>query len=310
MYGLIQAGENGWTAASAIVPMAAGFSVLAGFVLWERRLTRMPNGRPLIDLGLFRSKFFTWGVILGGINAFGLFGSLFTLPQYFQAVMGIDAQGSGLRLLPLIAGMVAGAVPADRIATRLGPKITIALGFVVLAIGMWTGATMTVHTGDAFIAAWTFTIGLGAGICLATAASAALVELSAERSGVGSAVMQTVQKLGPAFGATILGSVLNSTYQAQLNLSGLPAPLAEAVKKSVFGGTAVAHQIGSPALLDSVRNAFVSGMDNGLWVSAAIALGGAVLALAVFPLRAKPRAEGKVTPVESRAEGEENERVA
>ena len=51
-------------------------------------------------------------------------------------------------------------------------------------------------------------------------------------------------------------------------------------------------------------------MDNGLWVSAAIALGGAVLALAVFPLRAKPRAEGKVTPVESRAEGEENERVA
>ena len=75
---------------------------------------------------------------------------------------------------------------------------------------------MTVGTGDVFIAAWTFTVGVGAGISLSTAASAALGQLSAERSGVGSALMQTVTKLGPAFGAAILGSVLNSTYQAQL----------------------------------------------------------------------------------------------
>ena len=169
---------------------------------------------------------------------------------------------------------------------------------------------MSVQTGDVFIAAWTFTVGLGAGLCLATAASAALVELSADRSGVGSAVMQTVQKLGPAFGATILGSVLNSTYQAHLNLSGLPAPAADAVKKSVFAGIAVAHQIGSSSLLDSVQKAFVSGMDNGLWVSAAIGAAGAVLALAVFPLRAKPRVENRVAGVESQVEGVENERVA
>lgn len=309
MYGLIQAGENGWAAESATVPMLAGIALLTGFVWWEHRLTGLPNGRPLIDLGLFRSRFFTLGVILGGINAFGIFGSLFTLPQYFQAVLGIDAQDSGLRLLPLIAGMVAGAVPADRIAARLGPKITIALGFVVLAIGMAAGGTMSVQAGDGFIAAWTFTVGVGAGLCLATAASAALVELSAERSGVGSAVMQTVQKLGPAFGATILGSVLNSTYQAQLNLAGLPAPAAEAVRKSVFGGVAVARQIGSPELLDSVRNAFVSGMDNGLWVSAAIASAGALLALAVFPLHAKPRIE-RPAGLEMQVVGVENERVA
>jgi MFS transporter, DHA2 family, multidrug resistance protein len=303
MYGLIQAGEQGWTSASAIVPMIGGVAVLAGFVIWERRLTERPGGQPLIDLRLFCSKAFTWGVILGGINAFGVFGSLFTLPQYFQAVLGIDAQGSGLRLLPLIAGMVGGAVPADRIAARLGPKITVALGFAVLAAGMAAGGTMTVTTGDAFIAAWTFVIGIGAGLCLATAASAALVELPADRSGVGSGLMQAVQKLGPAFGATILGSVLNSTYQAQLNLTGLPAPAAEAVKKSVFGGIAVAHQLGSPALLDSVRSAFVAGMDNGLRVSAAIAVAGAVLALAVFPRRAKAR-------VESPGAAVENERVA
>jgi EmrB/QacA subfamily drug resistance transporter len=308
MFGLIQAGAGGWLTANAIVPMTVGVAVLVGFVLWERRLTLNPNGRPLIDIGLFRSRFFTWGVILAGINAFGLFGSLFTLPQYFQAVLGIDAQGSGFRLLPIIAGMVVGAVPADRIAARLGPKLTIALGFGVLAIGMGTGATMTVHTGDAFIAAWTFAVGVGAGVCLATAASAALIELPADRSGVGAALMQTVQKLGPAFGATILGSVLNSTYQAQLNLSGLPGPAADVVKKSVFAGIAVAHQLGSTTLLDSVQRAFVSGMDNGLWTSAAIAVAGGILALVVFPRRVKPSSEGLVASAES--VGVENERVA
>jgi hypothetical protein len=66
--------------------------------------------------------------------------------------------------------------------------------------------------------AWTFTVGVGAGISLSTAAAAALNQLSAERSGVGSALMQTVTKLGPGFGAAILGSVLNSSYQAQLHL--------------------------------------------------------------------------------------------
>jgi MFS transporter, DHA2 family, multidrug resistance protein len=285
MYGLIKAGENGWGSTGAIVPIVVAAALLAAFVVWEARLTQRPGGKPLIDIGLFRSGPFTWGIILAGFAVFGLFGALFGLPQYFQAVLGTDAQGSGLRLLALIGGMVAGAVPADRIAARIGPKFTAAIGFTVLAIGMAAGGTMTTDTGDGFIAEWTFTVGVGAGTCLSTAAAAALNQLSAERSGVGSALMQTVTKLGPAFGAAILGSVLNSTYQAQLHLSGLPAPAADAVRRSVFAGIAVAHQLHSPALLEAVRAAFVTGMDNGLRVSAAIALVGAVLALAFLPRR-------------------------
>jgi EmrB/QacA subfamily drug resistance transporter len=300
MYGLIQAGENGWGSVHAILPMLAGGVLLVAFAVWEARLTNRPGGKPLIDIGLFRSGPFTWGVLLAGLAVFGLFGALFGLPQYFQAVLGTNAQGSGLRLLALIGGMVVGAVPADRIVARIGAKFTAALGFVVLAVGMGVGGTMTVGSGDAFIMAWTFTVGVGAGMSLSTAASAALGRLSAERSGVGSALMQTVTKLGPAFGAAILGSVLNSTYEAHLNLGGLPAPAAEAVRRSVFDGIAVAQRLHSPALLDEVRTAFVAGMDNGLLVSAAIALAGAVLALAFLPGRvaAAPRVEATIARAE------------
>ena len=286
MYGLVQAGDNGWGDSSAVVPSLLGLAALVVFILWEARLTARPGGEPLIDLALFRSRSFSWGIVLAAAGIFGMFGVLFTMPQYLQAIMGVDAQGAGLRFLPAIAGMVLGAIPADRVAARIGPKLTVALGFSVLAAGMFAGSAMTAQTGDGFIAAWTFAVGFGAGMGLGTAASIAVVELSPERSGVGAALLQAVIKLGPAFGATILGSVLNSTYQGQVSVAGLPPDAASAVEKSVFGGLAVARQLGSPELLDSVRAAFVAGIDDASRVAAIVAVVAGVVALLVLPRRA------------------------
>src|SRR5206468_6438230 len=105
VYGVIQAGQHGWGDTSALAAMVAGALLLFGFVGSERRLGRRPDGQPLVDLGLFRSTSFTWGTILASVGIFALFGVLFTAPQYFQAILGTDAMGSGLRLLPLIGGL-------------------------------------------------------------------------------------------------------------------------------------------------------------------------------------------------------------
>jgi DHA2 family multidrug resistance protein-like MFS transporter len=298
MYGVVQAGANGWGSASAIVPAAAGLLALVAFGLWERRLSAQPGGQPLVDLSLFRSRSFTWGVILMAFGVFGLFGALFTLPQYFQAIVGLDPQGSGFRLLPVILGLLGGAVTADRVAARLGAKITVGAGFALVAMGLVVGTSLSATSGDGFIAAWTFVAGLGAGFVFATAASVALVELSAERSGVGSALLQAVVKLGPAFGASILGSVLNSTYQGQVQVTGLPGQAAAGVEASVFSGLAVARQLNSPALLASVRSAFVAGMDDALRVAAAVAIVAVVLAILFLPGRL--RAAGKTEAGQAR----------
>jgi MFS transporter, DHA2 family, multidrug resistance protein len=287
MYGVVEAGDNGWGSTSAITPVVAGLLLVAVFVTWERRLTVQPGGQPLVDLSLFRSRSFTWGVLLTALGIFGLFGVLFGLPQYFQAILGVDPQGSGLRLIPTVGGLIIGAVTADRVTSRIGAKLTVAIGFAVVVVGSLVGATMTAGSGDAFIAGWTFVVGLGGGMGFATAASAALVELSSDRSGVGAALLQAVVKLGPAFGASFLGSVLNSTYQAQVVVSGLPASAAAAVKASVFGGLAVAQQTGSAALLASVKAAFVAGMDDAVRIAAGVAMAGILLALLFLPARAR-----------------------
>jgi len=63
--------------------MLAGLAVIAGFFGWERALVRR-GGQPLLDLALFRSAAFTWGVILVPVLILALVGLLFTMPQYFQ----------------------------------------------------------------------------------------------------------------------------------------------------------------------------------------------------------------------------------
>ncbi len=296
-YGLIEAGRNGWTDASALAPIGAGLVLLMGFFLWEYLLSRRPGGQPLLDLSLFRSAAFTWGVILMAILILAMIGVIFTMPQFFQGVLGTDAMGSGIRLLPLIGGLVLGAVPADRVARLLGAKITVALGFALLAAGMLVGATTSVDSSDGFIAGWMAVVGLGMGLTLATAASGALSQLSAERAGVGSAVMQALQKVGGPLGTAILGSVLSAAYLTQLDLTGLSPAAAQAVQGSLFGGIAVAKQLRSASLLASVRSAFVYGMDVSLAVGAGIAVAGIVLTLAFLPARTARRARGSA-PVE------------
>jgi DHA2 family multidrug resistance protein-like MFS transporter len=282
-YGLIEAGQHGWGNPRALAVIAAGLLLLAGFLAWERRLSALPDGQPLVDVALFRSRAYTWGVILIAVEILAMMGVLFTMPQYFQGVLGTDAMGSGLRLLPLVGGLVLGALPADRVARRLGSKATVCLGFVALGAGLVLGSGTTVSSSGAFVAAWMAIVGAGMGLALATASSAALAALSEETSGIGSAVLQAVNKTGGPLGTAVLGSILASGYLAGLKLTGLSVAAAHAARESIFGAVGVAAQVHSAALLDSARAAFVHGMDQSLAVSGAIAVAGALLALLFLP---------------------------
>jgi DHA2 family multidrug resistance protein-like MFS transporter len=320
-YGFIKAGQDGWTDAAALGTIAAGVVVLAVFVAWERWLTGRNQGddagslrggkvRPLIELRLFRSAGFTWGTVLSTLVSFAMFGIFFTIPQYFQEVRGVDALGSGLRWLPMIGGMVVGMIGSTRLASPRkaadgqvrGPlasaKGLVTVGFTIMAVTLAFGATTKTASGTGFAAAWLATFGLGLGLAMPQTMNAALSALSAERSGSGSALISAMRQVGATIGVAVLGTVLASVYRSHLVVTGLPAAAA-AAKSSVVAGVAVAHALGSAALLDSARSAFVQGMDTMLWVCGGIALASAILALLFLPRRADgaPGAAADAPPV-------------
>jgi EmrB/QacA subfamily drug resistance transporter len=290
-YGLIKAGQDGWGDLGPLASMAFGLVLLVGFFAWERRLTRQPGGQPLIDLSLFTSPSFTWGVVLAVVPILAMLGILFTMPQYFQGVLGTSAMGSGVRLLPLVAGLMIGALPAARVVQVVGAKVAVAAGFVLLAAGLFLGALTSVGSSSLFVGSWMVVAGIGTGIAMATAMSAAIVELSEEKSGVGSAVLQAVNKTGAPFGIAVLGSVLSAGYLGRLDLSGLSATAAGAARQSVFGGVAVSRKLHSASLLKSVDAAFVHGMDMALLVCAGIAVLGVVLTVLFLPKVNAPQDE-------------------
>jgi hypothetical protein len=289
IYGLVRAGERGWGRPDAVGPMALGAVLVAGFVWWEHRLGRLPAGQPLIDPRLLRPGPFLWGSALAAVAGLAMIGVLFTLPQYFQGVQGSDTLGSGVRLLPLIAGMVVGAGLAGRLAETVTARMSTALGFVVLAVGLALGVTATPSSGTAFTSGWTALVGAGTGLALAAATAAALAGLSVERSGTESAVVQAFNKTSGPLGTAITGSLLLAIYHSQLNSARLPAAVAESARRSLYEGTAAAA--GVPGPQQAVRAAFVDGMSAALLGSAAIAMLGAVLAVAVLPGRRSRRTE-------------------
>lgn len=287
-YGLVRVGSDGWADRIALLTVVAGLVLLAALVAWERRASH-----PLVDLGLFRSRGFTGGTALAALSTFALMGALFVLPQFFSAVMGADALGSGLRLLPLIGGLLVGTTIGSRVRDRAGARATVVSGFALMVVGLALGAT-TSATGwsgsFAYVAGWSALIGAGLGFIMPVTMDLALGALTKGRLAAGSALSQALRQVGGTLGVAVLGSVLNAAYRGRIDDLALPADLASRVRESGEAGVGVASSA-APDLVAPVRAAFAHGMDAMLLVAAGVALVGAVIALRYLPQRADDLAD-------------------
>jgi DHA2 family multidrug resistance protein-like MFS transporter len=281
VYGVTKAGETSWTDGETILFLGLAVVLIAAFLLWQRRTTR-----PLIDLGLFHQRVFTGGAVLLTVSVFAIFGLLFTMPQYFQGIKGSDALHTGLKLLPFIGGMAVAAKVAAPVEARVGTRLVVMTGFVVMAVGFVLGAFTELGTGYGYTAIWFVVVGFGLGCSMPQTMNAALGVLDPERAGTGSGLLQAFRQVGGTIGVAVLGTVLNSVYRSNVDTSGLPEQAADAVEKGVGGGLAVAAKTGSADLLNDVRDAFMTSLNTTMWVSAGIAVGGAVLAALLMPRHA------------------------
>ena len=299
VYGVIEGPERGWTSAPVLAALVASVPLLVGFVAWQARARQ-----PLVRLGLFTDRRFSVGVLATTLAGFALFGVVFVLPQYLQVVLGADALGAGLRLLPMIAGMLVAAPLGDRLARRYGRRLPVAGGLLVVAAGLAVQSRVTVHSGYQQTAVAMVIEGFGLALALSPAMDSALSVFGTGDAATGSSLIQAVRQVGAALSVAVLGSVLNAAYRDRLDpsLSGLPGDAVRAARGSIGGAAEVAHRMGPAGapLRAAANGAFVHGMSVMLLVCAGAAVATAALAALLLPNRDRPVPAGH-RPVPERA---------
>ncbi|WP_432117105.1 DHA2 family efflux MFS transporter permease subunit [Streptomyces sp. bgisy032] len=278
--GVIEAPERGWTSAPVLGAFAVAAVLLTVLVRRQCRETR-----PMLDLGLLARRAFLFPTLAATLGTFVFSGLLFLLPVYFQEVGGADAFGTGLRLLPMMAGLMVSARASTALVARLGARPVVTAGLAVLSCAALLGSRTGPGTGYGFTALWLTVAGLGFGLAMVPAMDAALGGIPAEQAGSGSGLLMTLRQVGAAFGIALLGSLAAGAYRDGLDTTGLPAPAAGAARESVSGAHAVAERLGLAGLARSADAAYVAGMGRILLVCALAALLTAVLTALLLPGR-------------------------
>ncbi len=211
LVGVQLAGSAAQITTTAAAYGIAGLVLIAVFIYWE---TRVPE--PIIPLFLFRNRVFTVANLLGFITGGVMFGALIFLPLYFQTVRGLSPTASGLRLLPMLAGMLLMSITTGRLVSRFGRyKMFVVAGTAVLATALGLMSMITLTTGAWVIAGMLFLVGVGLGLFMQTLILAVQNALPREYMGTGTATVTFFRTLGGAIGSAVLGAVLVAAGEDQ-----------------------------------------------------------------------------------------------
>ncbi|MFJ9564427.1 DHA2 family efflux MFS transporter permease subunit [Streptomyces fuscichromogenes] len=278
IYAIIEAPDRGWGDPLVLALSALAVVLIGALVLRERQVDR-----PMLDMGLLTHRGFLLNAIAATLVMFVLSGLMFVLPPYLQAVLGNDAFGTGLRLLPMMGGLIVAARAAQPVVERFGSRAVVTAGLVVLAFAALLGSRTTVDSGYGFTALWLSIAGLGFGFSVVPSMDGALGALPSDRAGSGSGLLMTLRQVGGAVGIALLGSLLAGAFRDRLDVTGLPAPLAHTAGESVVAAHVVAERTGSARLIASANASYVHGMGLVLLVCGIAALATALLAATFLP---------------------------
>ncbi|MFC4243831.1 DHA2 family efflux MFS transporter permease subunit [Gryllotalpicola reticulitermitis] len=312
IYTVIEAPDRGWNSAFTLTGFAVSLVLLVAFIVGERR-----TSAPMLDVRLFRNMRFSAASAAVTISFFTLLGFIFLMTQFFQFIRGYSALSAGVHLLPVATAVAVGSTLGTRLAVRLGNKLIVTTGLVLMAVFyFWVARDLDASLSYGVIAVQMVVYGLGMGLTSAPATEAIMGAIPRAKAGVGSAVNDSTRLLGGTLGVAVMGSVYASLYASKLTAtlpSALPASLAAIAHQSIGAAFEVSAQLaaqGHGALGAAVHAASVIAFQHGLSVACivagAVAVGGALLSVLFIP--AHPEAEPVAPRLESVAWSEASDR--
>ena len=247
---------------------------------------------PVLPPRLFHDRVFLLSVAVMSLTAMALFGALVFLPLFFQLMLGTSASMAGIRMTPVMGGVIVASVLGGRLVSKTGrykpPPVlgllVATLCFLALARTTMTGATP--GAGGGWIEPVLALLGLGIGLVMPNLTTA--IQNGVPRADLGAATSAAVffRSLGGAFGAAVSGAILNTRLTALL-----PTGLRQAQGHSILDSGLTALATLPPTEHALLLSAYARALSATFLVGAAVA-GLALLCALCIPERPLRGADG------------------
>lgn len=243
----------------ALLALAVGLGALTIFV---RRCLR--SDAPLLDVGLFRSRPFSAGIIAALGTTFAMLAALLLLTQWLQLVEGASPIESGIKLIPVaLAGAVA-SLAAPPLARVIGARAVLASGLALAGVGLLAVGLGPDELTYPLVLTAMLLVGAGTG-SLAIASAMVMMGSPEDKAGNAGALEETSYELGGTLGVAILGSVSALVYRTHLQespaLEQAGPQAARAAEDSLGAAVATADELGLPRLATDAGAAFVDSLQ-------------------------------------------------
>ncbi|AWT54539.1 MDR family MFS transporter [Mycolicibacterium smegmatis] len=263
-------GEYAWTS-----PMIIGLFIgsIIALVLFVRAETRAAE--PILPMRLFRSPVFTVCCVLSFIVGFAMLGALTFLPTFMQFVDGVSATESGLRTLPMVAGLLITSTGSGALVGRTGRyKIFPVMGTAIMVVGFLLLSRMDATTPFVLQSLYLFILGTGIGLCMQVLILTVQNTSRFDDLGVATSGVTFFRTIGSSFGAAIFGSLfanfLSSRLVTAIAESGAPPAAGESPK--------VLHEL-PPEIAAPIVEAYADSLGLVFLCAAPVALLGFVVSL-------------------------------
>ena len=233
-YALIQAPEG--MAVGPVVAGVLGVVALVAFLVAERR-----SANPMMPLGLFASRQFSAANLVTFVVYAALGGVFFLLVAFVQVSLGYSAIEAGAATLPVTLLMLLLSARSGALAQRIGPRIPLTVGPLVIAAGMLL--MTTIDPGDSYVSSVlpaVIVFGLGLTLVVAPVTATVLAAADARRAGIASGINNAVSRVGGLLAVAVLpliaGLTGDSFYDPVEMADGFRIAMIACAGLSVLGG--------------------------------------------------------------------------
>ena len=221
----------GWNSSVIICLLATGAVFLALFILWELR-----TEKPMLNLRTFTYPKFAVSVIISCIINIALYSCTFLTPIFLQNIQGLEPLDAALVLLPAAICMAVLMPIVGKVYKRIGVLPLLLTGVLLIALGTWRMAQLSVNTPHGYVRLWMALRYIGLAIATLPTSNAGMITLPKELSGYGSSILNWTKQMFACLSIGVFSSLLTSRASFHISILSKQAASSAAAKVAQANG--------------------------------------------------------------------------